>query len=1771
MNRIFRVVWNASMGMWQVRSELGGAHGKARSSRATRRALAAASLTLVGGAALAADLPAGGVIVAGQGQISQHGSSMTINQGGAKMAIDWNSFSIGKGNTVNFVQPSSSSVALNRVTGSDVSQIQGALKANGQVFLLNPNGVLFSPTAQVNVGGLLASTLNMSNQDFMSGNYKLQGASANAVINQGNIKAFNGGSVALVAARVSNVGEISAERGNVLLGAGSEVLLDLGGPIKLQIQKGAIDALIDNGGAIRADGGNVLMTAKAAGDLVSTVINNNGLVQARTMATGEEGQILLLGDMQNGRIDIAGKLDASAPEGGNGGFIETSAAEVGTARAVQIDASAAHGRGGHWLVDPYNYTIDASAASNIASALNIGTSVTITTQSNAASYGSTGTGSGDITVASAISKTSGADATLTLRADRNIVVNSDITSTAGKLGVTLSAANAAGATLGGVDINANIKSNGGNILIGSNAGTQANGFGYALNSSSGSAAVIVERARTIMSEGGNIVINGKSLVGSNNGSYSGVTGGVYIMSNAAINSGSGNLFITGVSTAGNKTFGVAFEGNSNTLTTVGNSAGGGMLLNAINTTPGNTAAALDQGAIGLVSYGNRARVAFQGNSVASWLVLVNGVPQLSAYTQSPQLSSCATPYPNCGTLVIPGSNNSYLYATYQAVSMSTQPIYVIQNAAGTKTYDGSNIATGLTFTTMGGPGGFNVSALTPAMAYTTSSKNAGSYAALNADAANPTSYTSDGTTYAVGYFNTGSYTITQKNLTPTAASKVYDGTTAAAVSATGLVAGDAVSLNGTGAFGSKNVGNYTVDISNITLSGADAGNYSLANTSASASASITPRAVTVLAAKTYDGSTSMSGYVTLGNLVPGESLNYTGATANSANVNGASYLNAITLTNGSNGLASNYTLPGLGSAGSANSASVAAKALNLTGLAASDKVYDGNTSATLNGGTLDGLVGAETLSFSGLTGVFADKNVGTAKSVTVGGLVLSDGTGLASNYTVSNPVGVTGSITPRATAVSGITASGKTYDGSSAALLDTSSAVFSNLVAGEAISVSATGAFSDANAGSDKVVSISSSYGGGYTGNYTITGQASATATIARKALTVVGMAASSKVYDASVDATLVGGSLSGLVGSETLSFSGQAGAFADRNAGNNKPVTVSGITLADGTGLASNYQLTMPSGVTASITPRATTVSGITAAGKTYDGTTAAQLDTSNASFSNLVSGESISLSATGAFADANAGSGKVVNISSSYGGDYAGNYIITGQASTGASIARKALTIVGMTAADKTYDATTGATLVGGSLSGLVGSETLSFSGQAGAFADRNAGNNKAVAVSGIVLADGTGLASNYQLTMPTGITASIFPKALTVGDLGAADKTEDGNTVAALTSGGSLSGVINGDDVQIDSGAATAQFSQATPGSALNVNVTGLALTGSDAGNYTISGSGVTTASITAIPAPAPVSTPTPVPVPEAVTTPVPEPEPEPVTVPAPTPIPEPVSVPVPTPVPEPVIVPAPMPAPTPVPTPVPAPVPTPEPVPAPVPVTAPILTPVPVPTPAPVPAPLPTPEPISAPASAPVPAPVPVPVPVPAPAPVPTPEPIPVPAPEPVVTPVPSPVVAPAPAPVETPAPAPVLPVIPAPVTLPEPAPVAPPAAAPVTTPEPAPVATPAPTPIAAPAPAAEPAPAPDARTAIAAQAASPVIIGGATPTLPSLSVGGLNYTDVSDSSGMQSSSSNRDNMPATQSLTAGRDVKFLSVFVVSGGIQMPSAAATNQGTATNDQK
>jgi filamentous hemagglutinin family protein len=163
-------------------------------------------------------LPTGGAVSAGSATISSGAGKTTINQSSQNAAINWQSFSIAKTEAVQFVQPNSNAVALNRVLGPDPSSILGSLTANGKVFLVNPNGILFAQGAQVNVAGLVASTGSISDSNFMAGNYKFTGAGSGTVVNQGSINA-DGGYVALLGARVSNEGVISAN-GQVALAAG---------------------------------------------------------------------------------------------------------------------------------------------------------------------------------------------------------------------------------------------------------------------------------------------------------------------------------------------------------------------------------------------------------------------------------------------------------------------------------------------------------------------------------------------------------------------------------------------------------------------------------------------------------------------------------------------------------------------------------------------------------------------------------------------------------------------------------------------------------------------------------------------------------------------------------------------------------------------------------------------------------------------------------------------------------------------------------------------------------------------------------------------------------------------------------------------------------------------------------------------------------------------------------------------------------------------------------------------------------------------------------------------------------------------------------------------------------------------------------------------------------------------------------------------------------------------------------------------------------------
>ncbi|MDB6011469.1 MAG: filamentous hemagglutinin family outer membrane protein, partial [Gammaproteobacteria bacterium] len=306
--------------------------------------LGAGVLSLAAAPVLAA--PTGGQVTTGNGQITQNGNQTTISQQSQNLAINWQTFNIAANQGVTFVQPGASAIVLNQVLGQSPSQISGSLKANGQVFILNPNGVLFGQGAQVSVGGLVASTLSLTVSDFLAGKYDFFGNNTAGVSNSGTITAAKGGYIALLGANVTNSGQLVAPQGNVSLAAGQQITLRLanGSLLGLTVTQGAIDALAANHGLIRANGGQVMLTAEAADALTKAVVNNDGAIEAQTL-DNHNGTIRLLGDMNNGTVEVTGTLDASAEKGGKGGDIGVFGSQVNLSGDAQLTASGKAGGG----------------------------------------------------------------------------------------------------------------------------------------------------------------------------------------------------------------------------------------------------------------------------------------------------------------------------------------------------------------------------------------------------------------------------------------------------------------------------------------------------------------------------------------------------------------------------------------------------------------------------------------------------------------------------------------------------------------------------------------------------------------------------------------------------------------------------------------------------------------------------------------------------------------------------------------------------------------------------------------------------------------------------------------------------------------------------------------------------------------------------------------------------------------------------------------------------------------------------------------------------------------------------------------------------------------------------------------------------------------------------------------------------------------------------------------------------------------------------------
>ncbi|WP_411886374.1 filamentous hemagglutinin N-terminal domain-containing protein [Polaromonas sp. YR568] len=448
-------------------------------------------------------LPTGGNVTSGAATITRNGNTLNINQTSQQAIANFASFNVGSGALVDIRQLNSSAALLARVTGGDPSQIQGQIRADGALWLINQAGIMVGPGARIDVARFIASSLNVSDSDFLAGRMNFKGVGTpGEVRNEGIVNAASGGSIYLVGANVTNSGSLNAPQGEILLAAGQTVqLVDTATPgVSVSItgtpgevrNMGQITAeagriglaagLVSNSGTINAssavrEGGRIFL--RASGDIKTSATSNisaNGTTGGNVVLIAENAAVI------DGQVSATGNV-------GRGGYVDTSGK-----KSLDVVKAPTVGRGGEWLIDPFNIEIVASGPNSGATGENVITSnaagahISASTITNALDNGinvsiTTGTGEpgtdlahGDITVSAAIAKTAGADAALTLRANNNIIINAPITSTAGKLNLTLNSNYQSNypADNHAVQLNANLALNGGALTVSQSEGN-ANG------------------------------------------------------------------------------------------------------------------------------------------------------------------------------------------------------------------------------------------------------------------------------------------------------------------------------------------------------------------------------------------------------------------------------------------------------------------------------------------------------------------------------------------------------------------------------------------------------------------------------------------------------------------------------------------------------------------------------------------------------------------------------------------------------------------------------------------------------------------------------------------------------------------------------------------------------------------------------------------------------------------------------------------------------------------------------------------------------------------------------------------------------------------------------------------------------------------------------------------------------------------------------------------------------------------------------------------------
>ncbi|MCA6215646.1 filamentous hemagglutinin N-terminal domain-containing protein [Ideonella sp. B7] len=1444
LNHAYRLVWNEAIGAYVAVAETARARGKRASGAVLAAAGLALALTAPAASALdASTLPRNGHIATGTATLTQSGNTLNVTQSSQKLVINWGSFDVGASASVNFNQANNNAIALNRVGSGVASQIDGALTANGNVWILNSAGVTFGKTAQVNVGGLVASSLNLSDSDFLAGNYSFTNSgAAGAVSNAGSITA--GSVVALVAPVVRNTGSIAA--GSIALAAGDQVTLDFGGDglLGYTIDKAALDALVENDG--RLSGDTVSLSARSANAAVATVVNNAGVIEATGLSLNG-GHIVLDGG-DNGAVHVAGTLDASSAQA-QGGDITVTGHTLALGGGATLNANGATGGG----------TIRVGGGlrgedSSLANAQDVQVAGDVTVSANATNRGDGGAVvfwadhrndfAGSIAARGGANGGDGGFVEVSGKGTLNYRGHTDTLAPQGTGGTLL---------LDPADI----------MVCGGASGCDVSTTGYS-------------------------VINEATLEAQSSGTIALLATNSIVFEDLSKNGGDGTITLQPnvsfyAEAVGNRTQ-ITFVNRNNTLEVFGTGyifiESGGSATGTVGKALSNgsnvgTDANTNQGTFNLVAHGTLAEGA-EDKTPSQMPAHVGG-----GYTLGQVLNQTGgSTLPGAGSITVLGAdglavsgnlitNGGYIHISGDADSGGVGNL-VLSKTVST---NGGNF-----YMSFGSTGA--TATLTYGSTVDLSCNNSNTctdsghlYTGKDITAAGGSESQSmgestgkvilGGTLIVGGNLDLRDYTInggasieTDKDSTITLDTgttlKPYvldrTGATTTTTGPIGLQAGS-IAINQSDSTLATSLGTVSLQ-----LKPADAGSNLFVNDTQGA----------MLGDGTVARDGSVSGLTTTSTFISQSDLAYLEAQGVKGLIIGRTDSTGTVEVGNTDGTPNTFTFNTPGNLGliggnavvngtlTNNSGSVFVQAANTQTVdQTGTSIGTGNLVITANG-----TIAAHNNIVAAAEGNFVNDSGSDALQAGGRWLVYStdpskdEGRNLDVDFKIYEATygESDGSYTCTAGVCTGNDIAA--YDDRGQKNIN---GVVTNPVGTKADLVQVLNVDEAGNNGYlyKRTAFVDATLVGTVTKTYDGTTATSTTSTVATNpnnpgtsggtSLTADNIRLLSNGIDGdnvqlSIDAANIG-----------------AAQYDSKNVGSGKTVSATGVRL----GVATNggttdtvpgdntnpdnsktvhvygYRLSSDtvSGDIGTVTAKTISAGTVTADNKVYDGTTTASVG--GGLLAGVVSGDSVATRLTGQFDNKNAGTGKTVSVDLGLTGADAANYVLASStASTTADITAKTVTAGAVSAANKVYDGTTAAAVSGGALSGLMAGDTVSTT-LAGQFDDKNAGTGKTVNVGlGLSGAD----AANYVLASSTAsTTADITPKTVTAS-VTANGKVYDGTTAATL-SGLSLDGVLASDADQVAVNEASASFADKNAGTGKTVTVNGLTLTGAEAGNYAL----------------------------------------------------------------------------------------------------------------------------------------------------------------------------------------------------------------------------------------------------------------------------------------------------------------------------------------------